>query len=204
MSTPFPGGFLPPPLPSPSPSTVSSPHTSTTLPHPRPRPLRPGSGREETTRRWVENALLKVSRRYVKKFQPVEMRGDGEGRGYERMGDVCRDLGEVVDVLWRSGTPSLQIPYLFNIALAVSTYLPSFPAAPGATFGLLRKMDHALASLLVGKDVASGETLPGLEEEGSGMSRTDMVRSKVYENTIVRLDEALNRGTAYDVGASSG
>lgn len=123
-------------------------------------------------------------------------------------------------------------------------------------------MDHALASLLVGKDVVSGETLPGLEEEGSGMSRTDMVRcksiveqtrvvvvevmgregevedegsmatetedeatdggdtqmgwdeeeselhnmdvAKVYENTIVQLDEALNRGTAYDVGAASG
>lgn len=127
---------------------------------------------------------------------------------------------------------------------------------------MLRKMDHALASLLVGKDVGTGEALPGLEEEGSGMSRTDMVRcksiveqtrvvvvevmgregevedegglaaeteddmtdggdaqmdwdededesalhdmdvAKVYENTIVRLDEALNRGTAYDVGAS--
>lgn len=159
-------------------------------------------------------------------------------------------------------TASLQIPYLFNIALAISEYLPSFPAAPGATFGLLRKMDHALASLLVGRDVASGEALPGLEVEGSGMSRTDMVRcksiveqtrvvvvevmgregevedeesvaaetedetdggdtrmgwdeegedeaalhnmdvAKVYENTIERLDEALNRGTAYDVGAS--
>ncbi|KFX87090.1 hypothetical protein V490_08548 [Pseudogymnoascus sp. VKM F-3557] len=180
------------------------------------------------------------------------------------MGEVCAELGEVVDVLWRSGTPSLQIPYLFNIALAISEYLPSFPAAPGATFGLLRKMDHALASLLVGRDVASGEALPGLQEEGSGMSRTDMVRcksiveqtrvvvvevmgregevedeesvaagttegeetdggdtridwdeededeaalhnmdvAKVYENTIERLNEALNRGTAYDVGAS--
>ncbi|OBT60481.1 hypothetical protein VE03_10102 [Pseudogymnoascus sp. 23342-1-I1] len=265
-TTPLPGGFLPPPFPSPSPS-VSSPRPTTTLPHPRSTPLRAGSNREETTRRWVENALLKVSRRYVKKFQPEEMRGadgGGVGRGYERMGEVCGDLGEVVDVLWRSGTPSLQIPYLFNIALAVSTYLPSFPAAPGATFGLLRKMDHALASLLAGRDVGSGEVLPGLEEEGSGMSRTDMVRcksiveqtrvvvvevmgregevedesvdagtgtedemtdggdtqmgwdeeeedesalhdmdvAKVYENTIVRLDEALNRGTAYDVGAS--
>jgi hypothetical protein len=166
------------------------------------------------------------------------------------------------------GVASLQIPYLFNIALAVSTYLPAFPAAPGATFGLLRKMDHALASLLVGRDVASEEVLPGLES-GGGMSRTDMVRcksiveqtrvvvvevmgregevededdgsvtagtendgmedgtdgerdtemgwdeddeasdlhnmdvAKVYENTIVKLDEALNRGTAYDVGGS--
>ena len=72
----LPGGFLPPPLPSPSPSTVSSPRP-TTLPHPRPHPLRPGSSKEETTRRWVENALLQVSRRYVKKFQPEEMRDEG-------------------------------------------------------------------------------------------------------------------------------
>jgi hypothetical protein len=53
----------------------------------------------------------------VKKFQPVEMRGDGEGRGYERMGDVCRDLGEVVDVLWRSGTREFALPFLsFSLA----------------------------------------------------------------------------------------
>ncbi|OBT51404.1 hypothetical protein VE04_07873 [Pseudogymnoascus sp. 24MN13] len=134
------------------------------------------------------------------------MRGPGEGeegQGYERMGDVCRDLGEVVDVLWRSGTPSLQIPYLFNIALAVSTYLPAFPAAPGATFGLLRKMDHALASLLVGKDVASGEALPGLEEEGSGMSRTDMVRCKsIVEQTRVVVVEVMGReGEVEDEGS---
>mgnify|MGYP001561377383 FL=1 len=89
---------------------------------------------------------------------------------------------------------SLQIPYLFNIALAVSEYLPSFPAAPGATFGLLRKMDHAFASLLTRRDVASGEALPGLEEEGSGMSRTDMVRCRsIVEQTRVMVVEVMGR-----------
>jgi hypothetical protein len=59
----------------------------------------------------VENALLKVSRRYVKKFQPEEMR---EGvKGYERMGEVCGELGEVVDVLWRSGTREFARFFLF-------------------------------------------------------------------------------------------
>lgn len=294
---PSPGGFLPPTPAPPSPAPSSPSRAAAALPHPRARPLRPGSNKEELTRRHVEAQLLHVSRRYVKKFQPAELRDGGGGvRGYSGMAEVCRDLGEVVDVLWRSGTreffsplldfvfcfwggargadvlavASLQIPYLFNIAVATSSYLPAFAAAPGPTFALLRKLDHAFASLLERRDVESGEGLPGLEE-GGGMSRTEMVRCKslveqtrvvvvevmgrergeeeeegegedgyedasrdgmdgegdgdgdaemgwdddededemlhmdvatVYEKTIVRLNEALHRGTAYDVGSS--
>jgi len=54
------------------------------------------------TRGYVEGALLAISRRFVKKFQPAEMRGGT--RGYEGMGEVCEDLAGVVDVVWRSGT----------------------------------------------------------------------------------------------------
>lgn len=54
----------------------------------------------------------------MKKFQPEEMR---EGtRGYERMGDVCKDLGEVVDVLWRSGTREFAISFRFLWLIAVA------------------------------------------------------------------------------------
>jgi len=169
------------------------------------------------------------------------------------------------------GLAALQIPYLLGIALSLSSYLPAFAPAPRQTFALLRKLDHAFASLLEGRDVGTGERLPGIEEGGGGgMSRTDMVRCKslveqtrvvvvevmgggggdeeeedegeeergggdkdgddvdmgeegegrreeddddqesvhsmdvarVYEKTIVRIDEMLNRGTAYDVGGS--
>ncbi|KAJ3577886.1 hypothetical protein NPX13_g2682 [Xylaria arbuscula] len=182
VSRPGPGGFLlsQPSLPSPTSSTASS-RVAALLPHPRSKPLVPGSKKEDYARDYVARRLLHISRRYVKKFgipDPAD-----EVTGYEGMKDVCRDLEEVVDVLWFSGTPSLQVPYLLNVALALNTYLPSFPPAPRPTFALLRKIDHCFASLLVGYDIKSKEPLPGFTsavDDGTRMrfSRTDMVRCK--------------------------
>jgi len=115
--------------------------------------------------------MLHVSRRYTKKFQGVDEHG--EVGGYDNARDLCRDLGEVVDVLWLSGTPSLQIPSLLDIAGAVTSYIPAFPPAPGAIFALLRKLDHAFVSLLRGEDSITGEVLPGFCDGGRGFSRTD-------------------------------
>src|SRR5437016_6308391 len=97
-----PGGFIPPALPSPSPSNASNTSTDSNLPHPRSHPLRAGSAKEEAARRYVESRLLHISRRYTKKYQPPE---EGESvHGYQSMVDVAKDLSEVVDVLWLSGT----------------------------------------------------------------------------------------------------
>lgn len=163
-----------------------------------------------------------------------------------------------LSLTWNRLVASLQIPYLLNIALAVTTYLSAFPPAPNATFALLRKLDYAFASLVRGNDLDSGEVLPGCEGGRGGLSRTDMVRCKslvestrvlivdvmsrereddeskgeteietegetedegegegyaegldeddvdmniarVYEKSIVELEQALNSGTAYDV-----
>lgn len=90
---------------------------------------------------------------------------------------------------------SLQIPYLLNVALSVTTYLPSFPPAPIATFKLLRKLDHTFASLLRGEDSETGEILPGFERgKRAGMSRTDMVRCKsLVEATRVLVVEVMSK-----------
>ena len=97
-----PGGFLPQNLPSPAPSNFSASPAPSNLPHPRSHPLRAGSSKEAAARRYVEAKLLHISRRYTKKFQPPQ---EGENvHGYDDMVDVCKDLGEVVDVLWLSGT----------------------------------------------------------------------------------------------------
>lgn len=103
-----PGGFLPQSLPSPSPSTFSSSSTASDLPHPRTNPLRAGSAKEDAARRYVEGRLLHVSRRYAKKFQPREEGETDAVVGYESFADVARDLGEVVDVVWLSGTRMLN------------------------------------------------------------------------------------------------
>ncbi|RFU33334.1 hypothetical protein B7463_g2976, partial [Scytalidium lignicola] len=185
--------YVPTSLPSPAPS---SPSRSSNLPHPRAHALRPGSAKEDAAHRYVEGRLLHISRRYTKKFQPSE---ENElVHGYESMNEVCKDLGEVVDVLWLSGTPSLQIPYLLNIALAVTTYISGFPPAPIPTFSLLRKLDHAFASLLKGQDNVTGERLPGFESEKQVMSMTDMVRCKsLVEATRVQIVNIMSKDAGY-------
>lgn len=209
-AVPEPGGFLPDVLPSPVSGTSTTPRTN--LPQPRSQPLRPGSTKEETARRYVEGRLLHVSRRYTKKFQPAEP-GD-EVTGYTSIRDACRDMSEIVDVLWLSGTresfrscvlisagpkltyfaASLQIPYLLNIALSFSTYLPAFPPDPVPTFALLLKLDHAFASLLLGQDVDSGYALPGFQGKRGGMTRTDMVRCKsLVEGMRVLIVEVMSK-----------
>jgi hypothetical protein len=107
MANHEPGGFILASLPSPAPSN-SSRSAATTLPHPRSHPLRTGSAKEEAARRYVEGRLLHISRRYTKKFQPADPAE--EVHGYESMNEVAKDLGEVVDVLWLSGTRTSPFP----------------------------------------------------------------------------------------------
>ncbi|RYP70737.1 hypothetical protein DL771_005232 [Monosporascus sp. 5C6A] len=202
---PGPGGFLPPSaqsqtLPSPAPSTASS-GAAARLPAPRSRPLAPGSRKEDYARDYVSQRLLHVSRRYVKKHGiPNDDGVDGgpaEVPGYDSADQLCRDLEEVVDVLWFSGTPSLQIPYLINVAHALTTYLASFPPAPRPTFALLQKLDHCFASLLVGRDVKTQDPLPGFQRGlSAGLSRTDMVRLKSIADETRMLVAVVMSGNA--------
>lgn len=99
-------------------------------------------------------------------------------------------------MLWRSGTPSIQVPYFQAVALAVMEYLPAFPPARTSTLRLVRKVDFCLASLVAGKDVESEEVLPGFEEVGQRwLSRTDVVRLKgILDGTRVVLFDVFEKG----------
>jgi hypothetical protein len=64
-------------------------------------------------RRYAEEQLLLITRRYVKKFGNPEP-GDSVV-GYKRFGEVCRDLDSIINVLWRSGTRKyLYAQYLWR------------------------------------------------------------------------------------------
>jgi len=154
--------------------------------------LQPGSNKEDMVRRYVEEQLLNASRRYVKKFSSGEPTGDIVG--YKSFSEVCKDLDNLVNVLWLSGTPSLQIPFLLRLASDFTQYVRSFPPAPNATFELLAKLDHCFSSLLTGKDTATGEHLPGFENGlRAGMTTTDMVRCRsLVEQTRVLMVEVMS------------
>ncbi|KKP04613.1 meiotic recombination protein DMC1 [Trichoderma harzianum] len=190
-----PGGFIPPQggLPSPAPSSASS-RAASNLPHPRNSSLRPGSNKEDMVRRFVDEKLLYVSRRYVKKFGNPNP-GDTVV-GFRTFGEVCRELDEIVNVLWKSGTPSLQIPFLLKLASDFTQYVRSFPPSSKASFDLLHKLDHCFASLLSGQDIETNETLPGFENGlRAGMTTTDMVRCRsLVEQTRVLMVEVMSSG----------
>ncbi|RCI12866.1 hypothetical protein L249_0562 [Ophiocordyceps polyrhachis-furcata BCC 54312] len=186
------GGFFPSNgLPSPAPSAVST-RSVASLPHPRRNALRPGSSKEDMIRRFAEQRLLNVSRRYVKKFGGAD--STDTVVGFANFTEVCLELDSVVNVLWLSGTPFLQVPFLLKLASDFTQYVRAFPPSPKATFSLLSKLDHCLASLLCGHDIDSDEALPGFDNGlCAGMTVTDMVRCRsLVEQTRLLVVEMMS------------
>ncbi|KAL2130714.1 hypothetical protein VTI74DRAFT_6043 [Chaetomium olivicolor] len=194
------GGFMAHSLPSPAPSSTSTVRSIAGLPHPRAHALRPGSAKEDQVRHFVSGRLLHISRRFVKKAGMAapgadELQVDDDIEGYKSMGELCKDLDGLINIVWLSGTPSLQIPYLLNIASEFNTWVVAFPPSPTATFAILEKLDHCFASLLSGEDIESHEPLPGFENGlRAGMSRTDMVRCKsIVEQARVLIVDVMSK-----------
>ncbi|KAL4961218.1 general transcription factor IIH subunit TFB6 family [Aspergillus stella-maris] len=121
---------------------------------------------------------------------------DVEGeRGYESFKEVAKDVEGIIDVLWVSGTPTLQIPYLISLSVLVNTYLPSYPFTPTSTFRLLRKLDSFFASLILGEDAETGKPLSGFEGGRILVSMTEKVRIKsICEAARVGVVEAMEKG----------
>ncbi|CAK3943973.1 Hypothetical predicted protein [Lecanosticta acicola] len=196
------GGFL---LSPPASSTLSSTSSSrTALPHPRDIPLKPGGSKESAFIRFVDQQLLHVQRRFAKRTSPSSAylsdvdrdKADtwGDVKGYANMKEACRDIEELTGIVWVSGTPSLQIPYLISIGLLVGNVVESMPAMPESLFRVLDKLDHAFASLLQGRDVDTGEALPGFTG-GRAVSGTEKVRIRsLVERTRIKVVETFKRG----------
>lgn len=110
------------------------------------------------------------------------------------MKEACKDLGELLGVVWVSGTPSLQVPYLISMGLLVGNIVQGMPPSPRGLFRLLGKLDHGFASLMQGRDVDTGERLPGFVG-ARGVSGTEKVRIRsLVERTRVGVVEAFKKG----------
>lgn len=142
---------------------------------------------------------MHINRRYVKKFG-IPDPGD-EVAGYQSISELCRDLDSVINMLWLSGTPGIQIPYFLNISHELTTWIDSFPPSPAAMLGTLARLDHCLASLIAGRDIQTDEDLPGFfvlpggtGARLGGMSRTDMVRCRsIVEQTRLLVVDVMSR-----------
>ena len=113
--SPTAGGFMPPSLSLPSPAPTTSTITSD-LPHPRARPLRAGSAKEDQVRNFITDRINHITRRFVKKTGKatgsvdVDTDTDAEVEGYKAMSELCKDLEDVINIVWLSGTRMFSIP----------------------------------------------------------------------------------------------
>lgn len=197
------GGFLPPALPSPPASSVAGSSASRgALPQSRSHALRPGSAKETAFIHHVDQSINRINRRFAKRHIQGEDGDAADGsqervRGYKSFREAGRDMERLLGLVWVSGTPSLQVPYLLSLALMTLNMMPAFPPSPRVLFTLLKKLDTAFSSLIQGRDVESGERLPGFEG-GRPVSATEKVRIKgLVEATRVAVVELMN-GNDFD------
>ncbi|KFL62161.1 uncharacterized protein TERG_12361 [Trichophyton rubrum CBS 118892] len=180
------------------------------LPQQRQHPVRPGSSKEANLLAWVEAAVLRINRRHAKKFSgmqtdPARERGreaaendsDGENvPGYESFGEVAADIERVLDVLWVSNTPSIQVPYMITLAGLVDSYLRDFSWQARCTFALLDKLDAMLAALLTADEGEGGQKRSRFPSCKSAKIMTDPITGLSRGYGFVRFSDETDQQRA--------
>ncbi|KIW13308.1 hypothetical protein PV08_08496 [Exophiala spinifera] len=189
----LPKNFIPPSPPasaaSPAPTTTSFTGQNPDLPTPRSHRLRPGSPKEIALINYLDDKILRITRRYAKKFSD-EMTSKDDAPGYTTYDEFVADVDPLVDVAWVSGTPTLQVAYLLSLAGLVCSYMPAFPFST-AVFYITGKLDRGFTSLLQSSSTNSPDPAAAYH-----VSMTEKVRIKsLVEETRI---------TAVNVTSSSG
>ncbi|EXJ55148.1 hypothetical protein A1O7_08073 [Cladophialophora yegresii CBS 114405] len=178
---------------SPAPSNLSTSSRASSLPIPRTHRLQPGSQKEIALIIYLDNHILNITRRYAKKFTDEGLQND-DTPGYTTYDQFVADVEPLVDVVWISGTPSIQIPYLLQLAGLACSYLQAFPFS-NSLFPLLSKIDQGFASLL--QPTQNG----AISATNTQVSVTEKVRIKslIEETRIAAVNAASSNGHAASV-----
>lgn len=178
---------------SPARSTTSSSTSGIqhgrSLPLSRTTPLKPGSKKETALINYLDDRILRISRRYGKKFSNSE--NEDDSKGYETFDEVVEDLDPVFDIIWISGTPTLQVPYLLTLAGLFCSYMAAFPFSI-SIFRLVKRLDEAFTHLLKPSQAQSEHTGAIVYQ----VSTTDKVRIKslAEETRVIAVEVSSESG----------
>ena len=179
---------------SPTPSTAALGNRNWTLPTPRSHKLQPGSQKEIALINYLDNHILKITRRYAKKFSNEDISND-DTPGYTTYDQFVADADPLVDVVWISGTSTLQIPYLLSLAGLTCSYLQAFPFSI-SVFPLIGKIDQGFATLL--QPAQNGNTPATLPHQVS-MTEKVRIKSLIEETRVAAVNAASSGGHAAGV-----
>ncbi|EHY54352.1 hypothetical protein HRR83_008065 [Exophiala dermatitidis] len=184
-------GLLSPPASAASPaaSGTSYHNRTATLPTPRSHPLRPGSQKEIALINYLDDRILRISRRYAKKFSDEGLQND-DTPGYTTYDEFVADADPLVDVVWVSGTPTIQIPYLLTLAGLVCSYLQAFPFSM-SFFYIVAKLDQGFVALLQPSENGSA---PGATSHSVSTTEKVRIKSLVEETRVAAVRAASASG----------
>ncbi|KAK4913319.1 hypothetical protein LTR66_017221, partial [Elasticomyces elasticus] len=135
------------PTPSIASTTTSPANTNLTpLPIPRSKPIHPGSTKETDLIHFLDKRILHINARYAKRVD-IEGSRYTSVPGYTSFDQVIADMDPVLDIAWMSGTITIQVAYLLNLASMICDFMPSFDFT-NLALQLISKFDEALSTLL--------------------------------------------------------
>ncbi|KAL5604262.1 hypothetical protein BROUX41_002240 [Berkeleyomyces rouxiae] len=166
------------------------------LPRQRHQPLREGFQQASFARRFVDACLMNIQQRNLRQLTDLlggtTAAAEGEKAAYKSFAEVCEDADRIVNFLWYTGSPFLQIPYLFDLIVEFTELAETMGPAPIPTLIVLRKLDHVFASLTCQKNIATGEVVVGTDSYS--MTQTDIVRLQAIISEVrSKMWEKLNK-----------
>jgi hypothetical protein len=176
---------------SPASGNLATASRLSSLPVPRHKRLPPGSQKEIALISYLDNQILKITRRYGKKFSDQDGEHD-DTPGYTTYDEFVADADPLVDMVWISSTPSLQIPYFLQLAVLACSYLDAFPFT-ASVFHLTNKIDQAFAAIL--RAATAADASSGLHP-GVNMTEKVRIRSLIMETRVAAVNAATSSGYA--------
>ncbi|KAK5207583.1 hypothetical protein LTR41_006627 [Exophiala xenobiotica] len=174
---------------SPAPTTTSFTSRNAELPTPRSHPLRSGSQKEIALINYLDEKILMITRRYAKKFSD-EMNEKDDAPGYTTYDEFVSDADPLLDVVWVSGTPTIQIAYLLSLAGLACSYMPAFPFSP-SLFYITAKIDRGFNSLLQASENGNN---PATHAHRVSMTEKVRIKSLIEATRIMAVNVASSAG----------
>ncbi|KAJ5108709.1 hypothetical protein N7456_005384 [Penicillium angulare] len=174
------------------------------LPEQRAEPIRPGSEEETQLRGRLSTGMERINYRHMKSQMGMDESGSGSGvraseRQFESFGELAAEVGGLVDILWASASPSIQVEGLISLAGLIEMTLPTYMFDPEATLNILHKFDVVFAALCTGLHPTTHHRLPGMVGDRPLVTQTQKVRIRsLAEGTRTRIFSCLNESESND------
>ncbi|KAJ5273904.1 hypothetical protein N7478_009029 [Penicillium angulare] len=170
----------------------------------RAEPIRPGSEEETQLRGRLSTGIERINYRHMKSQMGMDESSPDSGaqaseRRFEGFGELAAEVGGLVDILWASASPSIQVEGLISLAGLTEMALSTYNFDPEATLNILHKFDVVFAALCTGLHPSTHTPLPGIVDGRPLVTQTQKVRIRsLAEGTRTRIFSCLNEAESND------